>query len=66
MLADGSPRGGVHDGQRAEAGLRHLELSQLKPYVSSKVMSWVTLDRALKIAERIDRLDESDQWAIPA
>jgi GH15 family glucan-1,4-alpha-glucosidase len=46
--------------QKPDSGI--WELSQLKHYVSSKVMSWVTLDRALKIAERIDRLDETDQW----
>ncbi|HJU04119.1 MAG TPA: glycoside hydrolase family 15 protein, partial [Nitrospiraceae bacterium] len=47
--------------QKPDSGI--WELSQLKHYVSSKVMSWVALDRALKIAERIGRLEGTDHWA---
>jgi alpha,alpha-trehalase len=46
--------------QKPDSGI--WELSQVKHYVSSKVMSWVTLDRALKIAERIGRLEETTHW----
>jgi GH15 family glucan-1,4-alpha-glucosidase len=46
--------------QKPDSGI--WELSQLKHYVSSKVMSWVALDRAMKIAERIGRQEETDKW----
>lgn len=38
------------------------ELPQVRHYVSSKVMSWVVLDRALKIAARTAGLRPSDTW----
>lgn len=39
------------------------ELTQQRHYVSGKVMSWVALDRALRIAERTGRINETDDWA---
>lgn len=38
------------------------ELPQQAHYVSSKVMSWVTLKRAVQIATRLGRLGETDSW----
>ncbi len=38
------------------------ELPDTAHYVSSKVMSWVCLDRAVKIAERTGRLDAAAGW----
>ncbi len=39
------------------------ELSEQRHYVSSKVMSWVVLDRALRIAQRTGRTHETHNWA---
>ncbi len=40
------------------------ELSERQHFVSGKVMAWVALDRAVKIAERVGRADhaEADGW----
>ncbi|MDQ3407366.1 MAG: glycoside hydrolase family 15 protein [Chloroflexota bacterium] len=38
------------------------ELPAQQHYVSSKVMSWVTLQRAVKIAKRTDHVDEIHAW----
>lgn len=38
------------------------ELPAEAHYVSSKVMSWVTLERAVRLAERLDRRKEGDHW----
>lgn len=38
------------------------ELSEQRYYVSGRVMSWVVLDRALRIAERTGRTGETDDW----
>ncbi len=38
------------------------ELPKQAHYVSSKVMSWVALDRAVKIAERTDQAGETGVW----
>jgi GH15 family glucan-1,4-alpha-glucosidase/glycerol uptake facilitator-like aquaporin len=38
------------------------ELPELQHYVSSKVMSWVTLDRAVKIAERLGNGHDVQPW----
>lgn len=46
--------------QKPDSGIWELPVEG--HYVSSKVMGWVTLDRAIKIAERTDRLDETSGW----
>ncbi len=46
--------------RRPDSGIWELPVEQ--HYVSSKVMSWVTLDRALIIAERTGRLDDTTGW----
>lgn len=38
------------------------ELSERAPYLSGKVMSWVGLDRALKIAERVGGKGDLERW----
>lgn len=38
------------------------ELPQSPHYLSSKVMSWVALDRAVKIAKRTGHKDETETW----
>ncbi|RUL87947.1 glycoside hydrolase family 15 protein [Tautonia sociabilis] len=38
------------------------ELDRQRHYVSSKVMAWVALERASRIAERIGREDEAAAW----
>lgn len=38
------------------------ELPQVRHYVSSKVMSWVTLDRAVKVAEHLELDFDTSQW----
>lgn len=38
------------------------ELPSTQHYVSSKVMSWVTLERAVQIAERLGRTEKTAHW----
>jgi GH15 family glucan-1,4-alpha-glucosidase len=46
--------------QRPENGI--WELSDRRHYVSSKVMSWVMLDRAIKIAQKVEQDFETSAW----
>jgi len=46
--------------QQADSGI--WELPEQAHYVSSKVMSWVTLKRAVQIAGKLGRSDETDHW----
>lgn len=50
----------MHHWQLPDSGIwEHLEL---RHYVSSKVMSWVALDRAIRIADRIGETDRVRDW----
>jgi GH15 family glucan-1,4-alpha-glucosidase len=40
------------------------ELPQSQHYVSSKVMSWVTLERSIRIAHQCGHEDETGQWRV--
>ncbi len=46
--------------QQPDSGI--WELPDEAHYVSTKVMSWVTLDRAISIAEKTQHADETDHW----
>lgn len=46
--------------QRPDSGIWELPAEQ--HYVSSKVMSWVTLERAVKLGEALGRAGETDRW----
>ena len=51
----------VANWQQPDSGI--WELSEVQHYVSSKVMSWVALDRAVRIAEALDLgRDNVDTW----
>ncbi|HVB63790.1 MAG TPA: glycoside hydrolase family 15 protein [Nitrolancea sp.] len=46
--------------QRPDSGI--WELTQIRHYVSSKVMSWVTLERAIRIAQQTGHPNATDEW----
>jgi GH15 family glucan-1,4-alpha-glucosidase len=46
--------------QKPDSGI--WELPEQAHYVSSKVMSWVALDRAIKIAEKTGHAGQTDEW----
>lgn len=54
----------VANWQKPDSGI--WEVSNEEHYVSSKVMSWVILDRAVKVATKLGHTDETDNWRLTA